>query len=76
MGDALCCAADYNIRRLLGAIARLGLGALCFALYALAVYAADLLGVRSARPRTAGANLGLVRAHPPSLRSPWLAAVG
>jgi IS5 family transposase len=64
VGDALhalCCAAGYNIRWLLRAIARLGLGALFFVLFKLAVYVVELLGALTARPKTAGASASRAR---------------
>ena len=48
VGDALhalCCAAGYNIRWLLRAIARLGLGGLFCALSAVCLYVAGLRGL-------------------------------
>ena len=54
LGDALhalSCAAGYNIRWLLRAIARLGLGALFCALFAVAVCVASLMGTVLAAPK-------------------------
>ena len=59
VGDALhalCCAAGYNIRWLLRAIARLGLQGLFCALSAMVVCAVGLLGVLLASPRAARAT--------------------
>jgi IS5 family transposase len=56
LGDALhalCCAAGYNIRWLLRAIARLGLGALFCAWSAVVVCAVVLLGALLAAPKAA-----------------------
>jgi IS5 family transposase len=67
VGDALhalCCAAGYNIRWLLRAIVRLGLGALFFALSALVVCVVGLLGALPAAPKAARAAVG-----PASVRS-------
>jgi IS5 family transposase len=67
VGDALhalCCAAGYNIRWLLRAIARLGLGALFCAWSAVVVYVVVLLGTLLAAPKAARATV-----RPPSVRS-------
>ena len=72
VGDALhalCCAAGYNIRWLLRAIARMGLGALFFALSALSVYGAKLLAAL-------GANLRPVRERVRELTPLRLGTVG
>ena len=81
VGDALhalCCAAGYNIRWLLRAIARLGLGALFCALTAVAMYVVNLLGAVLATARPSGGTARSVRpftgrspdAH--NFGSPWL----
>jgi IS5 family transposase len=69
VGDALhalSCAAGYNIRWLLRAIARLGLGALFFALFAVVLYVANRLGALLTSPKAAASNSGLVRVHAPT----------
>jgi len=68
VGDALhalCCAAGYNIRWLLRAIARLGLGALFCVLSAVVVCVASLLGALPAAPKAARTTV-----RPASVRSP------
>ena len=60
VGDALhalCCSAGYNIRWLLRAIVRLGLGALFCAWSAVVVCVVGLLGALLASPRAAGAKV-------------------
>ena len=61
---ALCCAAGYNIRWLLRAIVRLGLGALFCALSAVVMCVASLLGALPAAPKAARAAV-----RPASVRS-------
>jgi transposase, IS5 family len=59
VGDALhalCCAAGYNIRWLLRAIARLGLQGLFCAWSAVVIWAVGLLGAVLVSPRAAGAT--------------------
>ena len=73
---ALCCAAGYNIRWLLRAIARLGLGALFCALSAMGVYAAGLLMALRVASRAARADFGGVRERSPAPTSLQLAMVG
>ena len=71
VGDALhalSCAAGYNIRWLLRAIARLGLGGLFCALSVVVAYAAILLQAMSVRSK-ALASVGKPFRNPP----PWLA---
>lgn len=72
LGDALhalCCAAGYNIRWLLRAIARMDLGALFCVLSAVAMYGARLLAAILAWPRTSGADVRPVREHPQAFTS-------
>jgi IS5 family transposase len=79
VGDALhalCCAAGYNIRWLLRAIARLGLGALFFALFAVVLYVANRLGALLTSPKTAGSNSGLVRERAPKFTALWFGLAG
>ena len=67
VGDALhalCCAAGYNIRWLLRAIARLGLGALFFALSALSMYGARLMAAVGASTKALGTSVRPVRDRP------------
>ena len=69
VGDALhalSCAAGYNIRWLLRAIARLGLGALFFVLSAVGMYAASLLVALRASPKAAQAGFGHIRERSPA----------
>ena len=73
LGDALhalSCAAGYNIRWLLRAIARLGLQGLFFAWSAMVMCAVGLLGAVLASPRAAGAT-----ARPAAMRLPASAAM-
>jgi transposase, IS5 family len=80
VGDALhalCCAAGYNIRWLLRAIARLGLGAPFFCvLSAVAMYVAGLLAAVRALPKTSGANERPVRKQPQAFTPLWLESAG
>jgi IS5 family transposase len=79
VGDALhalCCAAGYNIRWLLRAIVRLGLGALFCALFTLAVYVVGLLGALTAWPKAAGASASRARDGAPAFAALRCAAVG
>jgi hypothetical protein len=73
---ALCCAAGYNIRWLLRAIARLGLGALFCALSVIGVYAAGMLMALRVASRAARADFGGVRARSPAPISLRLGMVG
>lgn len=71
---ALCCAAGYNIRWLLRAIARLGLGALFCALSAVVVCVAALLGSFQTSPKAARATARWTSVRSPALESLRLAA--
>ena len=76
VGDALhalCCAAGYNIRWLLRAIARLGLGAIFCALSVLVVSVARLTEAVLVSPKASGADVGPVPACSPALTSSRLA---
>ena len=76
VGDALhalCCAAGYNIRWLLRAIARLGLGAIFCALSVLVVCVARLTEAVLVSPKASGADVGPVPACSPALTSSRLA---
>jgi IS5 family transposase len=76
VGDALhalSCAAGYNIRWLLRAIARLGLGRLFFALLALAWYAGRRLQSSCAAPRWPQSMARPALIAPPTLRSSLVA---
>ena len=78
MGDALhalCCAAGYNIRWLLRAIARLGTDGLFFALSALAVYVASTMVALLAPSKTVGNHGRTTRRRPSAVLSPQLAMV-
>jgi IS5 family transposase len=77
LGDALhalSCAAGYNIRWLLRAIARLGLGGHFCALSAVVMYAAGLLGALLASPRAARATVGTDPVRLPAFTSMRIAA--
>jgi transposase, IS5 family len=73
VGDALhalCCAAGYNIRWLLRAIVRLGLGALFCAWSAMVMCVVGLLGALPATPKAARDAV-----RPASVRSPAFASM-
>jgi len=77
VGDALhalSCAAGYNIRWLLRAIVRLGLGGLFYALSAVIAYAASLLQPLPAWPRAMGSMFKALRGGLATVASPSLAA--
>jgi transposase, IS5 family len=77
LGDALhalSCAAGYNIRWLLRAIVRLGLGGLFYALSAATAYAASLLRPLPAWPRAMGSMFKALRGGLATVASPSLAA--
>jgi IS5 family transposase len=77
VGDALhalCCAAGYNIRWLLRAIARLSLGALFCALSAVAVCVAGMLRAVLASPKTTPATVRSASARSSAFTSLRLAA--
>jgi IS5 family transposase len=77
VGDALhalSCAAGYNIRWLLRAIVRLGLGGLFYALSAVIAYAASLLRPLPAWPRAMGSMFKALRGGLATVASPSLAA--
>jgi IS5 family transposase len=79
MGDALhalSCAAGYNIRWLLRAIARLGLGGLFFVLIAVCMYAVSTLWAALVPPKTARANFGVARKRALAFTAPRLASAG
>ena len=79
VGDALhalCCAVGYNIRWLLRAIARLGLGGLFFALSQLAVYVARSLWALLAPTKDTAANSAAARVDSPAFTARRCAAVG
>jgi IS5 family transposase len=79
VGDALhalSCAAGYNIRWLLRAIARLGLGALFCALSTVCLYVASLLMALRAPPRVARAGSEHVRERSQTFTSLRLATGG
>ena len=78
IGDALhalSCAAGYNIRWLLRAIARLRLGALFCALSAVLAYVADSLSTLLALPNSAGRKAGSAQASAMAI-APLRFAVG
>ena len=79
MGDALhalCCAAGYNIRWLMRAIARLGLGRLFCALSVLAAYVMRRLEAALAETLGPKTNAAAIREGWPSLAAQRLAAPG
>ena len=79
MGDALhalSCAAGYNIRWLLRAIARLGLGGLFYALSAVLACLACLLQGLSVRTKPMESARAWQRRPSPRLPSSSLAALG
>ena len=79
MGDALhalSCAAGYNIRWLLRAIVRLGLGRLFYALSAVLACLARLLHVMPERIKVMESVRTSQRRTPPCLPSSSLAALG
>ena len=79
VGDALhalCCAAGYNIRWLLRAIARLGLAGIFCALTAMATYVASLLGAVLTSPRAPGATVRPAPGRWPARSSLPFALVG
>ena len=79
LGDALhalSCAAGYNIRWLLRAIVRLGLGGLFCALSAVIAYAASLLRAIPARPTTLRSIASPPRTQLPTLPASLLAVAG
>ena len=70
MGDALhalSCAAGYNIRWLLRAIARLGLGGLFCAFWAAIAYALDTLHAMLVRPTSPSSRGSSSRCTAPGL---------
>jgi IS5 family transposase len=71
---ALSCAAGYNIRWLLRAIVRLGLGGLFYALSAVIAYAASLLRPLPAWPRAMGSMFKALHGGLATVASPSLAA--
>ena len=79
LGDALhalCCAAGYNIRWLLRAIARLGLGALSYVLSAVVAWGLDMLRalrIDSKAPRSSSRPPGVAGSG--TVRSPMVATV-